>query len=209
MPFRRVQIVNACFYHIFNRSISGYQIFNDYSEYNRFLSIMKYYRFSGLKKRYSFCNYDELDISAGKTKVDILSYCIMPTHYHMTLFQNEDNGIEKYICSVQKSYSLYFNQRHKRKGPLWESRFKAVAVKSNEQLVHLTRYQHLNPVTAYLISKPEDWNYSSYKEYIELEHGFCDFVKYINMTPDVYKVFVEDQIDYQRDLDKIKKLILD
>ena len=47
------------------------------------------------------------------------------------------------------------------------NRFKAVKVESDDQLLHLTRYLHLNPVTAYLVDKPEDWQASSYKEYLQ------------------------------------------
>ena len=64
------------------------------------------------------------------------------------------------------SYTRYFNEKIKRKGPLWEGRFKKVLVNSDEQLLHLTRYVHLNPVSAGIVEKPEDWPCSSYREYI-------------------------------------------
>jgi len=98
--------------------------------------------------------------------VKIISYCIMPTHYHLLLEQVKDGGTEKFISKILNSYAKYFNLRHKRSGPLWSSRFKSVGVDDNEQLLHLTRYIHLNPTSAGYVSMPEDWQYSSYVEYI-------------------------------------------
>ena len=68
---------------------------------------------------------------------------------------------------ILNSYSRYFNTKQKRKGPLWEGRFENVLIKTDEQLLHLTRYIHLNPVTAYLVDQAKDWQASSYNEYLE------------------------------------------
>ena len=135
----------------------------------------------------------------------------MPTHIHLMLKQLEENGISRFMNNVLNSYTRYFNLRHKRKGPLWEGRFKSKLVKSDEQLLHLSRYIHLNPVTAYLTDQPELWQYSSYKEYLcfEKELRICNFNELINMPPVNYKKFVEDGVSYQRDLAQIKDLIME
>jgi putative transposase len=79
----------------------------------------------------------------------------MPTHIHLVLRQLKDGGISKFMSNILNSYSRYFNIKHNRKGPLWEGRFRKVLVGSDEQLLHLTRYVHLNPVTACLVDKPK------------------------------------------------------
>lgn len=136
----------------------------------------------------------------------------MPTHFHLILKQLKENGISRFVNLILKSYSKYFNEMHKRKGPLWEGRFKNVLVKSDEQLLHLTRYIHLNPVSACSVNNPEDWKFSSFREYIDLlekDRRICEFTNYINMEKSMYEKFVKDRIDYQKKLEMIKHLILE
>lgn len=150
------------------------------------------------------------DYLSEKTKsVDIIAYCLMPTHIHLIFKQLEDNGISRSVNNILNSYTRYFNIKHKRKGPLWESRFKSKRIESDEQLLHLSRYIHLNPVTAFLSDKPESWQYSSYKEFLGIKETptFCNFTNHINIFPADYKKFTEDRISYQRELAKIKDLL--
>jgi putative transposase len=112
--------------------------------------------------------------------------------------------------SVLKGYSRYFNIKYNRKGPLWEGRFHNVVVQTDEQLLHLTRYIHLNPVTSYLIEKPENWKFSSYHEYINPESRLiCNYKDYLCINNEEYKEFVESYIHDQRDSAKIKHLVFD
>lgn len=187
------------------------------------MELIKYYT---IKNGLKFSNFIKLEIvrkmgfnnffdifSRDKDRlVEIIAYCLMPTHFHLILKQMIDNGIFLYLRDLQNSYSHYFNIKHRRKGPLWESRFKNVLVSNDEQLIHLTRYLHLNPVTASLVNKPEDWLYSSYREYIDEVSGtnkICLFDEVIEIIPASYWKFVNNQVDYQRELGKIKKMILD
>ncbi|MCF7887379.1 MAG: hypothetical protein K9L71_03090, partial [Candidatus Omnitrophica bacterium] len=79
-----------------------------------------------------------------------------------------------------------------------------------EQLLHLTRYIHLNPVTAYLTDKPESWDFSSYREYISCEKDkICQFDDLLEVKPNSYKKFVKDRISFQRELANIKRLTLE
>lgn len=120
----------------------------------------------------------------------------MPDHYHLLIKSLSHEKISKYISDVENSYTRYFNIRNNRKGPLWQSRFKAVVIKNNLQLLHVSRYIHLNPTTNSLVNHPEDWRFSSYKE-ISISNRFT------------YKRFVENNINYQRRLKQIKKLVLE
>ena len=76
----------------------------------------------------------------------------------------------------------------------------------------MTRYIHLNPVTAYLVEKPEEWKFSSYKEFIsevKEDKKLCNFKELMDINPKGYKKFVLSRKDYQRQLAKIKSLILE
>ena len=211
-------------YHIVNRSIAEFKIFNSEADYVRVKNLIKYYQAESPLLRFShflqsspirdqnLMMYPESNYGCKEKIVAIIAYCIMPTHLHLILKQLKEKGITNFMNIVSNGYTKYFNTKHKRKGPLWEGRFKRVHVDTDEQLIHLTRYIHLNPVSAYLVKKPEDWRASSYKEYLGIEgkdNRICDYEKILEIHPDQYKKFVEDNIDYQRRLAKIKNLILE
>ncbi|OGD56426.1 hypothetical protein A2V71_04650 [Candidatus Berkelbacteria bacterium RBG_13_40_8] len=142
--------------------------------------------------------------------VKTVAYCIMPTHFHLILGQIGNNGISKFMAKVLNSYSRYFNLRYKRKGPLWEGHFKNVLVNSDEQLLHLTRYIHLNPVSAGLIKKPEDWTFSSYPGYLSSKtDGLCEYDGLFNISSKEYKKFVNSRASYQKELSKIKCILIE
>jgi len=214
-------LVNGEVYHILSKSIAGYEIFNTPADYLRMVHLLRYYqketkmRFSDfllLKGVGTGFNTYLAEYNADKNDlVQIIAYCLMPTHFHLILKQLENEGISKFIGNILNSYTRYFNVKHKRRGPLWEAKFKNVLVGNDEQLLHLTRYLHSNPTTALLVEKPEEWIYSSYKEYLgeNDEVALCDFKDVIDINPKSYRKFVNDRISYQRELAKIKSLLLD
>ncbi len=131
---------------------------------------------------------------------------------HLVLQQLTQDGISRFLKSVLNGYSSYFNLRHNRKGPLWEGRFKAVLVESSEQILHLTRYVHLNPATAGIVAKPEEWRYSSYLEYIgKNNHAakICQFDDIIDLSVSDYQDFVNNRVADQKELAKIKHLLIE
>lgn len=218
---RKIPLVNGEIYHILSKSIAGYEIFNTQADYLRMQHLFRYYqketqiRFSdflllkgvriGFNAYLAEYNADKNDL------VQIIAYCLMPTHFHLILKQLENDGISKFIGNILNSYTRYFNVKHKRKGPLWEAKFENVLVGSDEQLRHLTRYIHLNPTTALLAKKPEEWLYSSYKEYLGTseELALCDYRDLIDIDPKSYRKFVNNRISYQQGLAKIKAQMLD
>lgn len=221
---RKDLLVTGEVYHIFSRSIANFIIFNNDYDYERMRQLFQYYKINNDNIKYSdFVNYKFVDsggfyntfneIKKNKEQlVQIIAYHLMPTHIHLVLKQLQDKGISQYMKNVLDSYSKYFNVQHKRKGPLWESRFKNVLVKNDEQLLHLTRYLHLNSTTAMIVDHPEDWEFSSYKEYlseIDDNSAICQFNDILEINPSQYRKFVNDRISYQRELAKIKNLILD
>jgi len=209
-------------YHVLTRSIADYTIFNNDTEYSRMKDVIRFYQF--VKQPISFSHLYQLSEKDTKALINdptfiskdalvhILAYCLMPTHIHFVVRSVVDNGVSKFMSNVLNSYSRYFNLRHKRKGPLWQGRFKKIRIESEEQLLHVTRYIHLNPVTAYLVDKPDDWSASSYLEYIQGgvdDEKICKYDNYIEVKPDVYRRFVEERIVDQRELAQIKRFLLD
>jgi len=158
----------------------------------------------------SLCNTEMMLPVGQKILVNVIAYCLMPTHIHIVLEELADNSISVYINNILNSYTRYFNVKHNRKGPLWEGPSKKIPINTDEQLMHVTRYIHLNPVTAYIVNKPEEWPYSSYKEYISNRKSvtkICSYEHILDIRPDLYKKFVDDAIVYQRELAHIKDTI--
>jgi len=192
------------FAHILNKSIAGYTIYRDNNDYERFIQALQYYQYSnpplGLaefirhKKTPSRCSIK------GRTKlVDIICYCIMPTHFHLVLENLTSSGFSPYINTLLNSYTRYFNTRYQRKGPLWQSRTKQVPITTNEQLFHLTRYIHANPVKAGLVSHCEIWPFSSYLEYLDIDtpsknQSLCSIKKYFDFSASEYAKLTNEYI---------------
>lgn len=199
--------------HVFNKSIANYNIFSGNSAKDRFLQTLTYYnqttsslRLSKYLEKNTVSTGDIL-IPRKNLKLKIIAYCIMPDHYHLLLKLGELVRLSNYIRIVEDSYSRYFNVKNNRKGPLWQSRFKHVVIENNSQLLHVTRYIHLNPTTSNLVEKPGEWTYSSYNAYIQNPMILKRYLKEISInSPDRYKLFSENQIDYQKKLKLIKKL---
>jgi putative transposase len=219
---RKCKLVKGQIYHIFSKSIAKFEIFNTKQDYRRMLYLLNYFQLKQPPEKFS--NFFRLDkvskqgflpyfsqISKNKKKIiQIIAYCLMPTHIHLILKQLTQFGISKYISNVLNSYSRYFNIKYHRKGPLWEKRFQSILVNNDEQLLHLTRYLHLNPTSAHLINKPQNWEFSSYKEYLgRSSPTICQYDNLLEIKPEDYKNFVQDRTAYQRELAKIKKIIFD
>jgi len=171
---------------------------------------MYYYQFSDPKP--SFSTYKRFKIQAFDTNpkiVDIIAYCFMPNHFHMLLRQNQDGGIQNFMRKLFNSYTKYYNTIHKRVGPLFQGEFKAVLIESNEELIHVCRYIHLNPYVAGLTDDLTIFPYTSYPQYLGLRNtGFCVIEPIMHLYKDTktYKSFVEDHQDYAKQLEIIKHL---
>lgn len=221
MKRKQVLAVNQI-YHIYNRSIAEFKIFNNRFDYHRMIELLKYFQvkkpptkfsyFIRLKEtqRDGFFNYYGLLTKDQKDLVRIIAFCLMPTHIHLILKQLMPNGISIFMSNILNSYTRYFNIKHHRKGPLWESKFQNRLVETDEQLLHLLRYLYLNPVTANIVENPGDWNYSSYNERMGDDNlSICQMKDLVDMNPDEFKKFVLNRRDYQKELAVIKKQLLD
>ncbi|MCX6143996.1 MAG: transposase [Ignavibacteriales bacterium] len=147
MPFRVVKVTPDLFYHVYNRGNNKEPIFFEPANYRFFLKRFVEY-FPG-------------------NEAEIHAYCLLPNHYHILfrLRRNIDYSIRMQHFSI--SYAKSLNNWSARVGHVFQGRFKAKLVGSTEYLLHLRRYIHLNPVLARLVRTPEDWQFSSYRDYLE------------------------------------------
>jgi len=220
---RKVILANDEYYHVFNRSIERQPIFTNRREYSRGILAFDFYRFANPSLKLSKALTLEVEAKEEffrklKTKdrklVEIISYCLMPNHFHFLLKQKLDNGVVKFMSNFTNSYTRYFNTRHKRIGPVLQGGFKAVWIETDEQLIHVSRYIHLNPTTSFLIKKEilDTYPWSSLPEYLtDLQEKICDndiVLGQFSSKKD-YKKFVYNQVDYARRLGVIKHLIFE
>ena len=168
MALRKTILANGEIYHALNRSVQGIPILRGKRECEIFLEAVRYYLQPEPPIKFSLyrTSKNRAPINLDRKLVTILNYCLMPNHFHFTLRQEEDNGIKKFFQRLSNSFAHYFNVKYKNRGPVFEGNFKVVRVENDEQLIHLSRYIHLNPVTTYLVEHPIDYDYSSYRIYM-------------------------------------------
>jgi putative transposase len=165
------------YYHVYNRGCNREDIFANERNYVFLLRRMKAY----------LCDY----------ALSLIAYCLMPNHYHFLMRPDEDNVLSRFIQRLFNSYTQSFNRQQGRSGTLFEGRAKSVLVETDEYIVHLCRYIHLNPVSAGLVQRPGDWKYSNYLEWVEQRDGPLvdrDFVRQYFSSADDYEDFVMGEL---------------
>lgn len=217
---RKCVFANDEIYHIFNRGVEKRPTFMDKRELDRGIKTLDFYRFANLPLKLSrflvlpesekvklvqdmYRKYEKL--------VKIVSYCLMPNHFHFLAKQIKKNGISTFAANFANSYTKYFNTKHERVGPLFQGLFKAVRVESDEQLIHVSRYIHLNPASSFLINPEqlESYQWSSYPEYLDIsQNKIADKEIVLDMfsSKEAYRQFVMGQADYARQLEHTKHL---
>ncbi|MHC1727315.1 MAG: transposase [Syntrophobacteraceae bacterium] len=106
-------------------------------------------------------------IAAAKNKFGLIlhAYVFMTNHYHL-IVETPEKNLSRIMHFINSSYTTYVNVKRKRTGHLFQGRYKAILVDKDNCLLELSRYIHLNPVRAKMVSKPEEYSYSSYCSYV-------------------------------------------
>lgn len=159
------------YYHLYNRGVAKNKIFLDQVDYATFLSYLKIYLLpkdtpgllavrnnpqSGYKERYEAAKL--LSLKNYYQEIALLAYILMPNHFHLLVKQTGENSIDNFMNSLGTRYSGFFNRKYRRVGPVFQGVYKAVLVNTDEQLLHLSRYIHLN--------SPKQSSPSSLPEYL-------------------------------------------
>ena len=182
MPKRKDPLIPEHYYHIFNRGINGEIVFRYDRNYHFFLRRIK-------------------QIITPNTAA-IIVYVLMPTHHHL-LVQINNTDFSSTMGRLIISYTKACNREWGRTGPLFEGRFKAKLVDSDEYILGLSRYIHLNPVSAHLVEKPSEWPYSNYLGLIGRKYNTLPATNFIlsyfdQINPNIgYQQFVEEKPEDQ------------
>ena len=158
MPRRKRPLQAGCVYHVYNRGNNRQLVFPADTDYRFFLHAMHEYLGVTPTAR---------DGPVGTT---LLAYCLMPNHFHLVL-RPEDVCLSARVQRQLISFTKTMNGKYGRVGALFQGQLQAVLVETDLQLVHLSAYVHQNPVQTGLVRRPEDWEYSSYREYLGSRPG--------------------------------------
>jgi len=142
---RKNSFENDCVYHIYNRGVDKRAIFLDKFDYERFLQGMREFNsVDPIGSIYENSFLKDKPKRKEKPLVSFVAYCINPNHFHFILEQVSPKGIEKFMQRLGMGYAKYFNNKNKRSGTLFQGKFKAKHIDSNEYLLHLSVYVNLN-----------------------------------------------------------------
>ena len=214
MPGRIIPIVNDSYYHVYNRGSDKRSIFLRPRDYKRFQQTFYYYQFLGRKPKFSqYTKSDLITLPFNKNQklLEIICYCLMPNHFHFLVRQLVADGLAMFMSQICNSYTKYFNIKYKRVGPLLQGSYKAVLVDSDEQLIHLSRYIHLNPIVSGISKDLNSYKWSSYPEFLTNSIGICSKSVVLDFFPSIQKYidFVESQIEYGTTLETLKHQTID
>ena len=137
-------------YHVLNRGVEKRKIFMNRDDHMRFVHDL--YEFNDSAPAPEFIKYREIrspDITAQRTReriVDIHGWCLMGNHYHLLLSERCEGGLSLFCRKLNVGYAMYFNERYKRSGVLFQGRTKKLRITSDAYFLHILHYIHLNPL---------------------------------------------------------------
>lgn len=132
------------------------RIFKDAEDYEKMLQL-----FSRYLSLHEVKNSAGLSFPNYSYRLELMAFCLLPDHVHLLVYQRQQGAMTDFMRSLLTSYSMYFNKRHKRRGPLFESRYKASRISDDSYLEHISRYIHLDP------KQWRDYEYSSLPYYLQ------------------------------------------
>lgn len=218
MPAKNIvkTYIENAHYHVYNRGVDKRKIFLDNYDCSMFLHYLRLYLLSieELKEEVltGHTKVRFLNLNLSK-EVSLLSFALMPNHFHLLLKQNSVDGITKLMKRITTAYAMYFNKKYKRVGPLFQHIYKACLVDTDPYLLHLSRYIHLNSK----MINPTEINFlefSSYPYYLERRHAtwinsrevldyFTSSQKKNPRDTLSYQSFVEDYIQDSNQLENL------
>lgn len=199
------------YYHLYNRGVEKRNIFIDKKDWERFLKLL-YVANSDVPFRFTDIKDQTIDIiERGNPIIAIGAYVLMSNHFHILVKEINQNGLSTFMEKLATSYSMYFNKKYERVGPLFQGRFKSEHINRDEHLKYLYAYIHLNPVK---IIEPgwqeigiknkeralkfiNQYHYSSYEDYCSIKRQENkiltkdQFPKYFSKIHD-FKTYVHD-----------------
>ncbi len=180
MAIRKINFSNDEYYHIYNRGNSKQNIFHDTEDY---LVFKKYLYVFNQEQRIQLRDIAKNPFTRNRNSnplVAIGAYVLMPNHFHILIKEINQGGTSRFMQKLATGYAMYYNQKYKRTGSLFEGKFKATHVNNDRYLKYIFSYIHLNPVK--LIQK--DWKEKGV-------HNQSEVISFLN------KYYSSSYVDYK------------
>jgi len=145
LPRKRREWYPGAIYHVINRGNRKADIFQEASDYARFLEIVRYEQ-----TRYEFTLH---------------AICLMTNHVHM-LIGTKNDDLSQIIQHILGRYAGEYNRKYELSGHVFQGRYTASLVRNDRYFLEVSRYIHMNPVKAQMVSDPADYLYSSYSLFV-------------------------------------------
>jgi len=185
MRYPKPTFITNEIYHIYNRGVEKREIFLETADYLRMIHNL--YELNDknatLNSEYHPKRNPGIEIytenRAKESLVEILAFVLMPNHYHLIVREKEEGGVVRFMQKFGVGYAMYFNKIYDRVGPLFQGRFKATHVKTEEYLRNLVGYVHTNPVelidnyqnrTSTTIDQLKKYRWSSFSDYMGISN---------------------------------------
>lgn len=155
MPNVKRVVLEGCCYHLITRGNQKQKVFKCNNDCEKYLYFLKKF-----KRKYKF---------------NIYAYCLMPNHVHIIGQPNKISDLSKFMHDLNRTYTLYFNNKYKKVGHLWQGRFKSKIISRDNYLIDCLNYVEYNPVRKNLIQNVSEYIWSSYRSRIlDKNNGLID-----------------------------------
>ncbi|ULA63465.1 MAG: transposase [Nitrospira sp.] len=146
----RASVGDYC-YHVINRGNARAEVFHADGDYQAFITLLR--------------------DASQRIPMRILAYCLMPNHFHLALWPYHDGDLSRWMQWLLTAHVRRYHTYHESSGHIWQGRFKAFPIEQDDHLLTVLRYIELNPVRAHLVTRAEDWRWSSAQRWKESVQG--------------------------------------
>ena len=180
-------------------------------------SLFHHIMVQGINKEFIFdeeeCVQEYKKIIIEKLKdsnINILAYCIMNNHAHFLIYSPQIEYIVKFMQKINTTYSRFYNKKFNRVGYVYRDRYKSQTIVDRKHLINCLIYIHNNPLKAGIVSRVQDYKYSSYLEFLNggtiindksIKILFGDIPNFRNVFNAIHKNQIEDTFMDVKDTD--------
>lgn len=183
---RKTPFITEEIYHIYNRGVDKRDIFSTTSDLDRFRMSIKYFNNKKPIGSLYLNGFKKDENNEVEYLVEIISYNILPNHFHFILKQKIEGGISEFMKRLLGGYTNYFNEKQKRSGALFQGRFKSIHVSTDDYLNILLGYVNYNNFIHNIPDHKKQFISSSVKE---IESGVYFLLEKSSVTEHVLKRF--------------------
>src|SRR5665213_383967 len=130
-------------YHVLNRGNGRDDVFHKADDYLAFVNLMRE--------------------ANERLPMRLLGYCLMTNHFHLILWPYEDGDLSRWMQWLMTSHVRRYHRHCHDSGHVWQGRFKAFLVESDDHYWTVLRYVERNPLRGEMVQRSQDWEWSSLK----------------------------------------------